>query len=253
MAPYFDKNGITLYHGDCREVLPQLGVMADMVLADPPYGETSIEWDRWPERWVSSLQSVSSRSTSLWCFGSMRMFFANLGDFSFWRFVQDVVWEKHNGSGFMVDRFRRVHESALHFVPVGAPWDAIYKSPRFTADATKRTVRRKEKPAHWTGARGPSSYESIDGGPRMMRSVIYVRSCHGQALHPTQKPTSILEPLIEYSCPPDGLMIVPFAGCGSELLAAKQSGRRAIGVEIDEQYCERACKRFEQQVMQFTD
>lgn len=253
MTPYYDKDGITLYLGDCRELLPSLRVHADMVLADPPYGETAIEWDRWPPGWIAALQGSLKPSASLWCFGSLRMFFENLSDFNDWRLVQDVVWEKHNGSGFLVDRFRRVHESALHFVPADCNWASVYKSPRFTADALKKTVRRKERPAHWTGARGPSEYESIDGGPRMMRSVIYVRSCHGRAIHPTQKPLGILDPLIEYSCPPGGAILVPFSGGGSELVAARQTGRRGIGFEINEQYCEAAARRLDQKVMQFTE
>ena len=80
----------------------------------------------------------------------------------------------------------------------------------------------------------------------MMRSVLYARNCHGYAEHPTQKPFEILQPLIEYSCPVGGTIYVPFAGCGSELEAARQLGRKAIGVEVREEYCAIAAKRLEQ-------
>jgi site-specific DNA-methyltransferase (adenine-specific) len=254
MSPYYESDGVTLYHGDCRTVMPALeGIVADMVLADPPYGETSIEWDRWPDRWIASLQPVVHRNTNFWCFGSMRMVLDRRDEFAFWRFVQEIVWEKHNGSGFNVDRFRRVHEFALHFVPVVSDWSAVYKSPRFTNDATARVVRKKEKPAHWHGKTGSTTYTSVDGGPRMMRSVIHCRSMHGKALHPTQKPVGILEPLIEYSCPPGGLVLVPFAGCGSELEAAKSCGMRAIGIEANEEYCEITARRLGQRMMKFED
>jgi site-specific DNA-methyltransferase (adenine-specific) len=78
-----------------------------------------------------------------------------------------------------------------------------------------------------------STYTSEDGGPRLMRSVIRCRSMHGRAIHETQKPVGILTPLIEYSCPPGGIVLDPFAGSGSTLEAACASGRDAIGIEID--------------------
>lgn len=249
MTPYYDEDGITLYCGDCREVFRALELKADLALADPPYGETSIAWDRWPDGWIGAMPFVLKPSAPLWCFGSMRMFLEQLADFAGWRFVQEIVWEKHNGSGFLVDRFRRVHELAAQFVPVGVRWDDVWKCPQFTMDATKRVVRKKAKPAHWHGATGSTIYESSDGGPRRMRSVIHVRSEHGSAIHPTQKPIGILTPIIEYSCPPDGLIVVPFSGGGSELLAAKECRRRAIGVEINEQFCEATANRLAQGVL----
>jgi site-specific DNA-methyltransferase (adenine-specific) len=69
---------------------------------------------------------------------------------------------------------------------------------------------------------------------------------HGRAIHPTQKPVGILTPLIEYACPPGGLVIDPFAGSGSTLEAARLTGRRAIGIEAHEPYIERAARRLEQ-------
>jgi site-specific DNA-methyltransferase (adenine-specific) len=249
MTPYFSGDGVTLYHGDCREVFPTLGDgWADMVLADPPYGETSLGWDRRVVGWVSVARVTLSRRGSLWCFGSLRHFLAERDAFAGWKLAQEIVWEKHNGSAFHADRFKRVHELVAHFYPADVPWGEIYQSPVFTQDATKRAVRHKERPPH-TGEIENSTYVSTDGGPRMMRSVIYVRSCHGRAQHPTEKPMGILSPLVEFSCPPGGTVAVPFAGVGSELDAARMAGRKAIGVELSERYCERAAKRLSQGVL----
>ena len=96
---------------------------------------------------------------------------------------------------------------------------------------------------------GASSYASEDGGPRLMRSVQFVRSMHGSAIHPTEKPIGILDPLIRYSCPPGGLVLDPFAGSGSTLDAARRSGRRAIGIEAREDYCEAIANRLAQGVL----
>jgi site-specific DNA-methyltransferase (adenine-specific) len=163
-----------------------------------------------------------------------------------WKLSQDVIWEKHNGSGLMADRFRRVHEQAAHFYR--GPWKAIYHNAQMTMDATRRTIRRKQKPTHWSKIKA-GHFVAHDGGPRMMRSVMQVRSEHGRADNPTQKPLGILRPLIEYSCPPDGLILDPCAGSGSTLVAAKECNRRAIGIEIREQDCEAAARRLNQEVL----
>lgn len=71
MTPYYSDDRVQLFHGDCRQVLPALGLIVDLVLADPPYGETSLAWDRWPDGWPAVVAGVSR---SMWCFGSLRMF-----------------------------------------------------------------------------------------------------------------------------------------------------------------------------------
>ena len=241
--PYWTDGTVTLYHGDCREMLPSLGVTADCIVADPPYGETSLMWDHWPGRWLDKAALVT---TSLWCFGSLRMFLVHQDEFARWKLSQDLVWEKHNGSGFHADRFKRVHEQVTHWYR--GEWRYIYHEVPTTPDATARAVRRKHRPPH-TGHIEASSYTSEDGGPRLMRSVLAVRSMHGTAIHPTEKPVGILDPLIRYACPPGGLVIDPFAGSGSTLDAARCAGRRAIGIEADERYCELAARRLNQGVL----
>lgn len=248
MKPYYDDGQVQLYLGDCREALPALGLEADLVLADPPYGETSLTWDRWPDGWLGVAAKVSR---SLWCFGSMRMFLEHADEFKAapWKLSQDLIWEKHNGSGSSTDRFRRVHESAVHWYL--GDWAGICHETPTTPDTTRHQFRRKAGPTQW-GDIGAASYLSEDGGPRLMRSVIPVRSMHGRALHPTEKPLGILTPLIEYACPPGGMVIDPFAGSGSTLDAARQSGRRAVGIEANEEYAELAARRLSQGVLEAT-
>lgn len=248
MKPYAEQDGVKIYHGDMRDILPRLGVLADAIIADPPYAQTSLKWDVWPTDWPDvALRSLTSTG-SMWCFGSLRMFMDRTSQFSRWRFAQDVVWEKHNGSNFHADRFRRVHEQAAHFYPTDVPWENVYKAPVMTADATKRTLRRKQRPAH-TGDIGAAAYASEDGGPRLMRSVIYAPSCHGFAENETQKPVEIVSPLIEYSCPPCGLILSPFGGSGTDAIAARALGRRAILIEIREEQCEVAARRLSQSLL----
>jgi site-specific DNA-methyltransferase (adenine-specific) len=253
IKPYYQRDGITLYHGDCRKLLPEVDApVADCVIADPPYGETSLEWDRWPKKWPASIVGFVKPNASMWCFGSFRMFLDRRDDFADWKMSHEIVWEKHNGSGFQVDRFRRVHELAVHYSLATSKWIDVYKSPQFTMDATAKTVRRKSKPAHYGDVKN-TTFVSKDGGPRQQRSVIRVRSCHGHALNETQKPVGIVSPLIEYACPPKGILLIPFVGSGTDLQLARESGRSAIGFEIREEQCEIAAKRLEQGTLQFTE
>lgn len=217
----------------------------DCILTDPPYNETSLEWDRWPPGWPARVLRLLKTTGSMWVFGSTRMFLERVEEFSGWRFAQDVVWEKHNGSGFHADRFKRVHENALQFYRSDAPWDGVYKDPQYTPDAVARSVRRKKgRPAHM-GNIEAAPYFSEDGGPRLMRSVIFCRSEHGRAVHPTQKPLGIVEPLLLYSCPKGGTVLDIFAGSGTTGVAAQRHGRKAILIEGKPEFAEAARIRLE--------
>lgn len=119
-----------------------------------------------------------------------------------------------------------------------------------TPDAIARTIRRRERPSHF-GQIGDGNYASVDGGPRLQRSVLRVRSCHGSAEHPTQKPLGVIQPLLQYSVPPGGWVFDPFCGSGSVLVAAKLRGIPAVGIEISERYCEIAATRLDQGVLAF--
>lgn len=238
--PYWQDEdaGLAIYLGDMREILPALALQADCVVTDPPYAETSLTWDRWPDGWPTLAASVAS---SMWCFGSMRMFLDRAHEFTGWKLSQDYVWEKHNGSGFAKDRFRRVHETATHWYR--GNWSSIHhQTPLIPAqfNAKGRTTSDSAVVVPHTGKIGAHSY--TDTGMRLARSV---RRCPSvrRGIHPTQKPLEVLRDLIEYACPPGGLVVDPFAGSGSTLDAARQSGRRAIGIEAREEYCEAAARR----------
>jgi site-specific DNA-methyltransferase (adenine-specific) len=242
MTPYWEDldAGLQLYCGDMREILPALGLHADLVVADPPYAETSLAWDRWPDGWPALAATVTS---SMWCFGSMRMFLDRAPEFADWKLSQDIVWEKHNGSSRSNDRFRRVHEYATHWYR-GAWSDRHHDTPRTVSGIDPRS-RVGHSPDSRAEHLGKFTERTVwtDDGTRLMTSVLRVRSMHHGAIHPTEKPIGILDPLIRYACPPGGLVVDPFAGSGSTLDAARQCGRRAIGIEAHEPYAEAAKRR----------
>jgi len=243
--PYWSDETCSLYLGDCREILPALGVTADCIVADPPYGETSLEWDRWPDGWLDVAASVTR---SLWCFGTLRMYLERGAEFkgARWKLSQDVIWEKHNGSGIHRDRFRRVHEQATHWYK-GA-WGTL------PINASAITVKTGRKAGRITRGSTPhldtTGAEGTVGETTLMRSVIRVHSMHGRAINRTQKPGGLLEPLITYACPPGGLVIDPFAGSCSSLMSARMTGRRAIGIELREAQAEESVRWLSQMVLE---
>lgn len=248
MTPYYSDEHVTLILGDALEVLDGIGDTFDAVVTDPPYGETALEWDRWPAGWPSAVAAVSR---SMWCFGSMRMFLDRRDDFAEWKLSQDIVWEKHTGTSLANDRFRRIHEHALHWYR--GDWGGIrHETPRVKREGPKvaTVVTNYETPAYTQGAKAGRFWE--DDGTRLQTSVLRARTMHRQgAINPTQKPVPILEPLIEYACPPGGVVLDPFAGSGSTAIAARNLGRRAVLIEAREEQCEKTAVRLSQGVLDF--
>lgn len=245
-AAYYQDEQVTLHLGDWRELIPA-DFTADLILTDPPYGETSLTWDRWPTGWPSL---AARHARSMWCFGSMRMFLEQRDEFAGWRLSQDVVWRKNRGSIFATDRFSRVHEHALHWYT--GEWATIHhQTPRVASQhGDKGKVVRNGQAPH-TGTIG-TGYPYVDDGLRLQPSVIEARNMHRKGtLNATQKPVPLLEPLIAYGCPLAGTVLDLFAGSGSTLIAARNLGRKGVGYEVREEQAEKTALRLSQGVLDF--
>lgn len=163
--PWYTDDTVSLYFGDMRDVLPRLDLPEGTVcVTDPPYGETSLRWDRWPDGWPALVAAAGIRS--MWCFGSMRMFLTQRDQFTGWKLSQDVVWEKHNGSGFSRDRFKRKHEHAVHWYR-GA-WSGVHHQvPMVAGQARPAAAIAARAATPHTGAIRSAGYEyGTTGWPR---------------------------------------------------------------------------------------
>jgi len=234
-----------LHCGDCRDILAAHGPF-DLLIADPPYGVTSLAWDRRIKGWHALATTCLKPSGSLWVFGSLRYLLADARRFEAagLRYAQDIVWRKANGTGIAVDRFKRVHEFVVQYYRRDARWREIYNDvQRIPAQRRNNSVRitRPNRVGHG-GAIAARDYH--DDGTRIMKSVIEMNSVRGRR-HPTEKPVALLEILIRTSCPPGGLVGDLFAGSGAAGVAAAMTGRNYVGCEIDPSMAAKASARLQ--------
>lgn len=248
-TPFYSDDLVTLFHGDYRDV--DAWHEADVLVTDPPYGETSLAWDRWPDGWPALVAERAPDLAQMWCFGSTRMFLDRRDDFGAWRQAQDLVWSKPRGRGTDRDRFSRSHELVLHWYR--GKWGDLYiEPPRVAYHGARVRSTRRGNVDDGSKVKPMAGGTYVDDGTRLLYTVLDgdpgdPRTTH----HPNQKPLAVLEPIIRYSCPPGGLVADLFAGSCSTLVAAKRLGRRAIGVEADEKYCETAAARLSQGALDF--
>lgn len=242
--PYYSDHAVSLYLGDCREVLPALALQADACVTDPPYGETSATWDRWVPGWPDLVGRHLPASASIWSFGSARMFLRHAGEFAGWRYAQELLWVKRNGSGpGSRDRLVRVHEWAYHWYR--GVWAELHHDwVRDRVRAEKGVARKPSRAAaHQRAGRATVWQDDGTRQPRSVTEVVEAPSVRFQRRHQDEKPLACVTPLVRECTPPGGLVLDPFAGVGTTLLAARMIGRRAVGIESDEAHCEAAAAR----------
>ena len=239
MKPYYDDPaaGVTIYHGDCREVLPTLA-QADHVLTDPPYSDKTHEGARTNPDWTISggnepPKLIDFASIDL---DSLRALYAAcaprrwLLSFCDWRYVGPLEGAPPMG---------------LRFVRFGI-WTKPNGAPQFTGD---RPATGWEAIAILHKAGGRMKWNG-GGRPAVWNYHLPpIGANRGRSLHPTGKPVALLGALVTQFTDPGETILDPFMGSGSTLVAAKTHGRRAIGIEIDERYCEIAARRLSQEVM----
>lgn len=223
--PYYDRDGITIYHGDFREILPHLPKV-DLLLTDPPYGVNyKTSWrckgDRLrvpianddglavvAEAWRLATDTLAD-NRHWYAFASPRMLGA-IGDV-FRGFKHIIAWDKGDRG--------TVGDLECGF---GEAWEAVLygmKGRRPLNGSRPRTVVRYD----WSATMDP--------------------------LHPTVKPIQLLRRFVAMSSAEGETVLDPFMGSGTTLVAAKLEGRRAIGIELEERYCEIAVKRLRQGVL----
>jgi len=205
----------TIHHGDCLDVLPTLApASVNFVLTDPPYvaryrprdGRRVLNDDN--DAWLNPAFSELYRVLAPDCFC-----------ISFYAMSQaDIFMAAFRAAGF---------RTLGHFAFV-KPYDAGQKYVRYQHECAYLLAKGRPKV------------------PERTIADVLEWDYTGNKLHPTQKPLSVLLPLVETFSAPGGLVLDPFAGSGSSLLAARQLGRSYLGIELDARYHAVASRRLEQ-------
>lgn len=250
MKPYYDHNGITIYHGDCLEVLPMLSEPVDAVIADPPYGTTACAWDTvipFAPMWAQIKRLVKPRA-AVALFGSQPFTSALVMSNPKW-FKYEWVWEKDTGTNFYNAPYQplKVHEGIVIFSSAGASFTergAMSYHPQSTKGKAYTAAQGRAKHTYHAYA---DAHTTVNTGTRYPRSVLRFNTDGG--LHPTQKPLDLLRYLILTYTNPGDLVLDFTMGSGTTIVAAKHLGRRAIGVEMDERYVNVAIDRLQQEVL----
>jgi site-specific DNA-methyltransferase (adenine-specific) len=236
---------IDLIHGECLEEMAKLPDQSvDAIITDPPYGTTNCSWDvviPFPEMWEQLKRIIKPRGAIV-LFGS-QPFTSALIMSNVKMFREEVVWLKSNGGTFLNANRKHLkrHESIVLF----ADGQNIY-NPQMTWGEPYRAT--SSAAGETTQDQTVAGWETINDGSRYPVSYIYKSSQTGH--HPTQKPVKLMEYLIKtYTL--EGETVLDFTmGSGSTGVAAKNTGRRFIGIEQDEGYYETAQKRIAAAVRQ---
>jgi site-specific DNA-methyltransferase (adenine-specific) len=342
LEPYYSDDYVTIYHGDCREVLPSLGVEASLIAVDPPYFNVLNEdWDRqwgsaedfitWLGERADEWKTALAPNGSLYCFASPQMA-ARVEVMLSDRFnvLNSIRWVKTDSTTnrAKVDALRsfvRPWEAVIFCEQFGSDGSAlagsgydaacanlsagVFEPLRVYLDSERQragvslgqvcSATGTKMAGHWFGRSQwalptKTHYEalrSLFGGeylrreyedlrreyedlrreyedlrreyedlrrpfnaPKYLKSDTWsfkVARMGTKDRHPAAKPVGMLEFIIGVSSRPGDLVLDPFMGSGTTLRAAKDSGRNAIGIELDERYCEIAAKRCAQEVLDF--
>lgn len=240
MTIYYQDDLVTLYHGNCLSVREWLA--ADVLVTDPPYG---IRWTR------NGISRTSRLDRKLGRYDKDN--YQRTNELNDDGIDGDDTTEARDAvlAAWGATRPAFVFGSLLLPPPPGVKQVAIYKKPKDSGSLTSVSGVRRDVEAiyfigkHPVGGGGRSAVFAT--GARVSGAMNGLVQRYG---HPHAKPVDVLEDLIRLS--PDGMVADPFAGSGSVLVAAKNPGRRAIGVELVEEYCEMAARRLSQGVLDVT-
>jgi len=242
---------IDLYNDDCFNVLKTLpDESVDLVLTDPPYGTTAIKWDNvldFDRMWVE-LERITKPKSNIILFASQPFTSLLITSKLDW-FRYELIWNKNKcGSpGLAKKRPQKVHENILIFSKEpGGTYNPIMEA----GEPYKRQTDNPDgygsgKNTHGYGFGNKKTFSSENKGTRYPKSILHASRNFSaqQTLHPTQKPTNVLNWLImTYSNESD--VVLDFTmGSGSTGVSAKLTGRNFIGIEKEKEYFEISEKR----------
>ena len=210
---FYQDKWVTIYHGDCREILPQLDVKVDLVLTDPPYG----------------IDYQSARRTAPFRKNKIQ------GDDEFPLWLFDLI--KPTSAYLLFCRW-----DVLPILPTPKSFIVWNKGNHSMGDLEHEYGRQWEAIAFYPQAQHEFLFRPVD-------IIEAMRISPDKLIHPNEKPEAVVSPLIAAN--KGDLILDPFLGSGTTCYCAKKLNRHSIGIEIEEKYCEIAAKRCMQESFEF--
>jgi site-specific DNA-methyltransferase (adenine-specific) len=221
----FTKENITLYHGDCEEILPALDVKAQAIITDPPYGiafrsnmrsatpkfDSIVNDDVIQTDWIELLNNVIDANACIFAFTrwDVEHIWREAISQSGWNVKSQVIWYKPGGGlGDLYAQFSPSHENAIFAIK--GDWK-------------------------FSGRRPPSVYN-------------FNKDASTSYEHPTQKPVTLMSRIVLDITAPGDLVIDPFFGSCSTGVACARYDRKFIGIEINEEYFELGCENISKEL-----
>jgi len=208
VKPYYEQDGIVIYHGDCAEVIASVEIKADLMLTDPPYGIGS-----WSSTGGNSIKADEAEMANKW----------------------DVLPPKET------------MEALVALSKTSIVWGGNYLAGLLGAWKTPLIWDKAIRGMHF--ADGELAWTNFDfGSLRIFNLAAAASDSRGERKHPTQKPVQLMRWCIDVAEKGVEIETVfdPFMGSGTTLRAAKDMGKKAIGIEFEERYCEIAATRLAQ-------
>ncbi len=266
--PFFQQDGVTLYGGDCLDIMAQLSEESvDMIFADPPYNLSNGgitchagrmvsvdkgQWDRssgpvqdheFTLQWLAACRRVLKDDGTIWVSGTMHNIYSvgfALQELGF-KLLNDITWFKPNASPNLSCRyFTHSHETLI--------WAAKSAESRhvFNYNTMREIAGGKQMRSYWRDVSADPDPPDvwIEGTPRREEKT------HGK--HPTQKPVALLSRVILSSTHEGDVVLDPFAGSSTTGVAAIRHGRAFIGIETDPGYLGLSVQRLEEALAQMS-
>lgn len=242
-------NDVTLLHGDCLELMKDIpDGSVDMILCDLPYGTTACKWDSiipFESLWQQYNRIIKDNGAIV-LFGS-EPFATELRHSNLKMFKYDWIWDKVSGLGFFDCEFRplKSHETISVFSKGGCSNGS--KPPmKYNPQGVIRKQVLKNTKKQSDLFHSNTEKEFISKGSNYPKSILTISKSKAKSLHPTQKPTALLEYLVKTYTNEGDTVLDNCMGSGSTGVACVRTGRKFIGMELDKHYFDVAVNRIEE-------
>ena len=248
-SPYYQDDRVTIYLGDCLEIMPTLpDKSVDMILCDLPYGTTACKWDTiipFEPLWENYKRLIKGNGaivlTASQPFTS-RLVMSNLPMFKY-----EWIWDKDRPSGFALCNKRPMpqHENILIFSQGQTIYNPQMTTGRPSANGWNKTKEFSSQPKL-------VAIKKKYTDQKFPKTIIYEKKNGASTyLHPTQKPVALFEYLIRTYTNEGDTVLDNCAGSGTTGVAAKKTGRKSIQIEKEMEYVKIAVKRLAQGILSF--